>query len=165
MANSEIIGSAKNKIIKEFIKDINIIQAIGNESVTSVDNGEKLVGTSIFTYNQNPNTINEVKTFITVQVHIQNGLTSNYTYVQPVVEIYIFSHESHMKVDNIKKITDNRNDYLSKLIDAKLNGKRNFGIGELKLTSNTEGSYQRDYLYRRLIFEGTDLNNSLCNEE
>ena len=29
MANSSIIGSAKNKIIKEFIKDIDIILAIG----------------------------------------------------------------------------------------------------------------------------------------
>ena len=50
MANSSIIGSAKNKIIKEFIKDIDIILAIGDEEVVSTDNSEKLVNTHIFNY-------------------------------------------------------------------------------------------------------------------
>lgn len=165
MANSAIIGKAKNKIVREFIKDIDIVQAIGDENVTTLDNAEKLINTKIFNYNQNPNTINTVGTFITIQVHIQNALTSNRTFVSPVVEIYIISHERHMVVDNVKKITDNRNDYLSKLIDMKLNGKTDIGLGELKLTSNVEGSLQRDYLYRRMLFEGVDLNNSLCVEE
>lgn len=166
MANSSIIGRAKTKIIKEFIKDIDIVQAIGDESVTSLDNAEKLINTRIFSYNQNPNTINEVGTFITIQVHISNTIAGK-TFVKPTVEIWVISHERHMVVDNVKKITDNRNDYLSRLIDAKLNGNAslNLGFGELTLASNVEGSLQRDYLYRRLIFEGTDLNKSLCYEE
>lgn len=166
MANSSIIGRAKTKIIKEFIKDIDIVQAIGDESVTSLDNAERLINTRIFSYNQNPNTINEVGTFITIKVHISNTIAGK-TFVKPTVEIWIISHERHMVVDNVKKITDNRNDYLSRLIDAKLNGNAslNLGFGELILASNVEGSLQRDYLYRRLIFEGTDLNKSLCYEE
>lgn len=166
MANSSIIGRAKTKIIKEFIKDIDIVQAIGDESVTSLDNAENLINTRIFSYNQNPNTINEVGTFITIQVHISNTIAGK-AFVRPTVEIWIISHERHMVVDNVKKITDNRNDYLSRLIDARLNGNAslNLGFGELTLTSNVEGSLQRDYLYRRLIFEGTDLNKSLCYEE
>lgn len=165
MANSSIIGKAKNKIVKEFIKDIDIIQAIGDENVTSLDNSEELINTHIFNYNQNPNTINTVGTFITIQVHIQNPLTNNRTFVNPTIDIWIISHEQHMIVDNIEKVTDNRNDYLSKLIDMKLNGKTDIGIGELKLISNVEGSLQRDYLYRRMVFEGIDLNNSLCIKE
>lgn len=165
MANSSIIGKAKNIIVREFIKDINIIQAIGDENVASLDNAEKLINTHIFSYNQNPNTINTVGTFITIQVHIQNALTRNRTFVNPTIEIFIISHEQHMVVDNIKKVTDNRNDYLSKLIDMKLNGRNDIGLGELKLTSNVEGSLQRDYLYRRMLFEGVDLNNSLCVDE
>ena len=70
-----------------------------------------------------------------------------------------------MVVDNIPKITDNRNDYLSKLIDNKLNGRSDFGIGELKLLSNIEGSYQKDYVYRKMVFECSDLNDSLCDDE
>ena len=46
-----------------------------------------------------------------------------------------------------------------------MNGKNGFGIGKLKLKSNIGGAYQMDYLWRKMIFEGTDLNNSLCEDE
>lgn len=158
MANSSIIGIAKNKIIKEFIKDKEIIDAING----SVDKPEKLVGTHIFDYNQNPYTINTAITFITIQVHIPQSYGN--TFVKPSVEIWIISHEKHMVVDNVPKITINRNDYLSQLIDNKLNGKDGFGIGELTLIHNIEGSFQQNYLYRKMVFQGTDLNKSLCKE-
>ena len=74
MANSSIIESAKNKIIKEFIKDENIAKAINSSTVTSA---EKLIGTHIFDYHQNPNTINTVETFITIQVHIPESFYRN----------------------------------------------------------------------------------------
>ena len=162
MANSSFIGKAKNKIIKEFIKDTEIVQAIGSSNITS---SEKLVGTHIFNYHQNPNTINTVETFITLQVHIPQPYINNKIFVSPTIEIWIISHEQHMAVDNIPKITDNRNDYLSRLIDNKLNGRSDFGISNLKLLSNIEGSYQRDYVYRKMVFEGSDLNDSLCDDE
>ena len=162
MANSSIIGKAKNKIIKEFIKDDTIIQAIGSSTITSA---EKLVGTHIFNYHQNPNTINTVETFITIQVHIPQSFYNNTIFINPTIEIWIISHEQHMVVNNVPKITDNRNDYLSKLIDNKLNGRSDFGIGELKLLSNVEGSYQQNYVYRKMVFEGTDINDSLCDDE
>lgn len=164
MANSSIIGFAKNKIIKEFIKDQDIVDAIGCDKG---DTGEKLVNTHIFNYHQNPNTINSIQTFITVQVHIpsQFGYGGNSIYISPTVEIWIISHEKHMKVDNVPKVTENRNDYLSRLIDKKLNGRKDFGIGELTLVSNVEGSYQKDYLYRTLVFKCTDINKSLCELE
>ena len=70
-----------------------------------------------------------------------------------------------MVVDNIPKITENRNDYLSELIDAKLNGRSDFGIGELQLVSNVEGSYQPDYVYRKMVFTTKDVNDSLCDKD
>lgn len=162
MANSSIITQAKNKIIKEFIKDKDIVKTIDSSTVTSP---EKLIGTHIFNYHQNPNTINTVETFVTVQVHIPEPFFRNNTYIKPTIEIWIISHERHMVVDNIPKVTDNRNDYLSRLIDKKLNGRSDFCIGELELISNIEGSYQQNYLFRKMVFEGTDLNNSLCSNE
>lgn len=162
MANSSFIGKAKNKIIKEFIKDKNIIAAINSSNVTSA---EKLKGTHIFDYHQNPLTINTVETFITIQVHIPQPFYRDNAFVKPNIEIWIISHEQHMTVDNVPKITENRNDYLSRLIDNKLNGRSDIGINELTLLSNIEGSYQRDYVYRKMVFEGTDLNDSLCDDE
>lgn len=166
MANSSIIRKAKNKIIKEFIKDESIVAAIDSSKITKP---EELINTHIFDYNQNPHTLNEVGTFITIQVHIPYSYYEDYrasdVFVKPNIEIWIISHEKHMKVDNVPKITSNRNDYLSELIDNKINGKSGFGIGTTKLLSNVEGAFQQDYLFRKMIVECKDFNWSLCEEE
>lgn len=168
MANSSIIRKAKNKIVKEFIKDKEIVAAI-NSSEVKPNEPEKLIGKHIFNYNQNPHTLNIVGTFITIQVHIPHDYYTDYkasaTRVRPTIEIWIISHEKHMVVDNVPKVTQNRNDYLSELIDNKINGKSGFGIGETVLLSNTEGAFQQDYLFRKMIFQCLDLNWSLCEED
>lgn len=168
MANSSIIRKAKNKIVKEFIKDPEIVAAINSSEVKS-NEPEKLIGKHIFNYNQNPHTLNIVGTFITIQVHIPHDYYTDYNAskarVRPTIEIWIISHERHMNVDNVPKVTQNRNDYLSELIDNKINGKRGFGIGETVLLSNIEGAYQQDYLFRKMIFQCVDLNWSLCEED
>lgn len=163
MANSTIIGKSKKKIIKEFIKDPEIIKALDNPNLNP-NQTEKYINTCIFDYGRNPFTIEEVETFITVQVHIPETWFRSKPFVKPKIEIWIISHQRHMKVDNIPKITINRNDYLSELIDKKINGRYDLGFGELNLIENVEGEFQQDYLYRRMIFEGTDLNVSKCED-
>lgn len=169
MANSSIIRIAKNRIIREFIKDQEIINAI-NSSEVKPNEPEKLINKHIFDYNQNPHTLNIIGTFITIQVHIPQNYYSDYhgnstIHVKPTIEIWIVSHEKHMIVDNVPKITQNRNDYLSELIDNKINGQSGFGIGKTKLLSNIEGAFQSDYLFRKMIFECLDLNTSMCEDE
>lgn len=169
MSNSSIIRRVKNTIIKEFIKDKEIVAAIDSHEVKP-NESEKLINRHIFDYNQNPHTLNNIETFITVQVHIPQNFYSGYhgnstIHVKPTIEIWIISHERHMSVDNIPKVTQNRNDYLSELIDNKINGRRGFGIGETKLLSNIEGAFQQDYLFRKMIFECLDLNKSMCMDE
>lgn len=168
MANSSIIRKAKNKIVKEFIKDPEIVAAINSSEVES-NEPEKLIGRHIFNYNQNPHTLNIVGTFITIQVHIPQSYYNDYnvstTRIKPTIEIWIISHENHMVVNNVPKVAQNRNDYLSELIDNKINGKSGLGIGETVLLSNIEGAFQQDYLFRKMIFQCTDLNWSLCEED
>ena len=168
MANSSIIRKAKNRIIKEFIKDKDIVAAINSSEVKS-NEPEKLINKHIFDYNQNPHTLNIVGTFITVQVHIPQNFYTDYRestiHVKPTIEIWIISHEKHMVVDNVLKVTQNRNDYLSELIDNKINGKSGYGIGDTMLLSNVEGSFQQDYLFRKMIFQCLDLNWSMCEDD
>lgn len=164
MANSFIVGDAKNKIIKKMIKDENIIAGIDPVNI-DISNSEKLINKYIFNFNQNPNTINDVETFITVLANINNRHFGNNRYVDCTIEIWIISHEDHMYADNIVKSTENRNDYLARLIDKKFNGTREIGIGTLELTANIEGSIQQNWMYRRLIFEVTDINNGFCNTQ
>lgn len=164
MANSSAVDTIKNRVVKKFIKDSSIIDALHVPKIGLKP--EEYVGEYIFTYNQNPFTLNDVQTFITVQVHIPKSFDRNKTFVIPTLEIWIISHERHMKVSEIPKVTSNRNDYISQLIDKKLNGKRGiFPIGVAELSSNVEGSFQKDYLYRKMIFEGRDINNSACDRD
>jgi hypothetical protein len=169
MPNSSIVRIAKNRIIKEFIKDPEIIAAINSYKIKP-NEPEKLIGTHIFDYNQNPHTLNMVGTFITIQVHIPQNYYSDYhgnsaIHVKPTIEIWIVSHEQHMSVNNVPKVTQNRNDYLSELIDNKINGESGYGIGRTKLISNIEGAFQADYLFRKLIYQCLDLNWSFCEED
>lgn len=120
-----------------------------------------MINTHLFNYNKNPETITETITFVTIMVHT-NTKDRNKFFITPTLEIWIYSHHAHMKMD--RKITkDNRNDYLSMLLDQMFNGSTEYGgFGQLKLISNTEGPYNKDFLYRRMIFETIDVNNSTC---
>lgn len=168
MANSSIVTFMKDKVIKEMIQDADFVTAIDAPNIT-IRNSDKLINKYIFRFNQNIETISETDTFITVQVHIPDNSYANRgntsIFIKPVLEIWIISHFRHMNITNIPGISDNRNDYLSKLIDEKFNGSRDFGYGELNLVSNTEGCLYDKYLYRNMKFITLDINDGQCDEE
>ncbi len=165
MANSSFINKAKNLIVKEFINDPNIIAAIDSSTIDP-EEPEEYVGTHIYDFMQNPSTLHDVETFINVLINVPEPYSyfkaSSKILCTPQVDIWIISHVRHMKVTNVPKVTANRNDYLSILIDEKLNGRTDFGIGKLAMLINEEGTLQTDYVYRRIVFEGMDVNDSFC---
>lgn len=160
MANSTSISDFKEKVVKAICNDEAIFYAI---DAKDCENGGDLIGTHIFKYNKNPNTIKETITFLTVMVHTKSR-DRNGTYVTPTLELWIYSHYNHMDMD--RRITkDNRNDYISILLDDLFNGSSEYGgIGKLRLVINTEGVATDKFLYRRLIFETVDINDSFCND-
>lgn len=158
MANSNIISDFKEKIVMAIAKDNDLFYAI---DATDCENGGDLIDTHIFRFNKNPETITEVSTFITIMVHTKTN-SRNSDFVIPILEIWIYSHCDHMKISS-KIAKDNRNDYISRLLDDKFNGSTEYGgIGKLNLISNTEGVYNSKFLFRRLIFETIDVNDSFC---
>lgn len=160
MANSDIISSLKTKVIQAMMKDNDIFTAL-DPNRKNVENGGDLIWNNIFPYNKNPKTITEVMTFITVMAHSKRKDRYG-TFVTPTLEIWIYSHNDHMEM-NIKGIKDTRCDFIGRLLDEKFNGSNQYGgIGKLTLVSNSEGVYNDDFLYRHLVFETTDLNDSLC---
>ena len=181
MANSSLISQIKEKAIAEVINDEAIFHAINSPEITDFANAEELINKHIFRYNQNPYTLDKTITYLTFQVHIPDTYSINYFSRQTnyriwsriLLEIWIVSHERCMLVDNIPKIKADRIDYISQLIDEKFNGRTSLGLpddphpvkllGALDLMSNTEGPLQAGYLYRRMMFETKDLNDSLCD--
>ena len=160
MANGTSISEFKEKVVKKICSDDTLFYAF---DAKDCENGGDLPNTHIFKFNKNPNTITEAITFMTVMVHTKvrdrDGL-----FVTPTLEFWIYSHNDHMKMDY--KITkDNRNDYISMLLDDMFNGTTEYGgIGKLRLMSNTEGTFNEKFLYRRMIFETVDISDSFCDK-
>lgn len=163
MANSKIISDIKDKIIKALVDDPEIVSIIDAPDIDP-DEADQLVGKYIFRYNQNPDTIKQAITFITVLVDIVQNFY-NKSFVVADIEIGIQSHESRMDIKNRPGIIDNRNDYLSILIDQKFNGKYLAGFGQMELQENREGSLITDYLYRRMTFNIADINDTMCDDD
>lgn len=162
MANSSVITELKDNIIDAITHDDALFVAI--DPSDDCENGGDLANTHIFRYNKNPNTITETITFLTIMTHA-NARDTNKSFMTPTLEIWIYSHNDHMNIRNIPGIHDDRNDYISKLLDLKFNGKSGFGgSGTLVLTSNVEGTYNEKFLYRRMIFETFSLNKSMCGD-
>ena len=67
MANSNIITTIKNHVIKTLIKDANIVAAIDSSTVPK-DKPEELLYTHIFDYNQNPYKVEDVGYSFTLEV-------------------------------------------------------------------------------------------------
>ena len=163
MANSSIISKVKNIVIKDLIKDDSIITAIDSSTVPK-DKPEELLYSHIFDYQQNPNKLDSVSTYLTILVNVVDYYADNKAFSKIVLDIEIISHYRHMRVDNVPKVNKNRNDYLSELIVEKFNN-GDIGLGSLKQKANIEGSLKEDYLFRRITFETTDLNKSFCDDE
>lgn len=159
MANGSIIQKVKNTLIKELINDKEFLKALNSPT----DDIEEIVGKYIFDYHQNPLTLKEAQTFVTVQVQVPEVRYPDKTFNKPIIEIWIYSHFTKMKVDNVPKIKCNRNDYISQLLDRRINGRTDLGIGKVVLKSNIEGTLQADYLYRVMTFELLDINQSQCD--
>ena len=161
MANSTSISEFKERVVDAIARDKDIFYAF---DAKDCENGADLIGTHLFKYNKNPETITEAITFITIMVHTEplDKRRHEYTFIIPTLEIWIYSHNDHMKMDS--KITkDNRNDYLSMLLDEKFNGSTEYGgIGKLSLVYNQEGTFNQKFLYRRLVFKTIDVNDSFC---
>ena len=162
MANSTIVLTLKNKIINAICDDPDIDTLIDSSKY----HGKQLKGKHIFNYNKNPDTITETITFLTVMTDISSR-DRNGTFVTATLSIYIYTHNGHMELppDYLKSEEYfNRNDYLSFLIDEKLNGSMDYGgFGKLTLIKNSEFVASKDFNGRQLIFSITDINDSLCN--
>ena len=173
MANSSIISRLKNKVINEIVNDEQFFDAIHPSKIRKEDS-DLLVGTHLFDYHQNPETIKDVQTFLTFRVDTSAKGSTNNKWVDVRLTVWIVSHYKHMRVDNIPGITKNRNDYIGELLDNKFNGARILGgspvdtnnlhmYGRLELKSSVEGAIASEYLYRQLVFEGQDINDSFCD--
>lgn len=159
LANSTIISDLKQYVTDAISHDDTLFYAF---DAKECENGSDLPGTHIFKYNKFPEPVKDTGTYLTVMAHIK-ARDKDELFITPTLEIWIYSHREHMEMDkNITK--DNRNDYLSMLLDKMFNGSSaHGGIGKLNLILNEEGTYNAEFPYRHMIFETIDINDSFCS--
>lgn len=164
MANSSIVTEIKNKLLSLFGDDAEIISAL---NLSDDEDAEDLIGTRLFPYWFIPQTQEEVKTYILVEVAIDTqrnrygSKTGKLIWDYPTIIVYVLSHQNDM-IMNETAISAVRTDYIAEKIDELLNGYDGFGFGRLQRLSNKPFSLNDTYRYRELIFDTVDLNDSLC---
>ncbi len=160
---SSCIRRWKNQIMSELSQDDEIINALGLNPNESPDD---LVWVRYYPHYYIPQTEEEVKTYILVEIDIPErrtryGSNDNDIWVRPIIIFYVLTHQEDMRLDLVGE-SGTRMDYLAELIEDKYEGRQGFGIGELRLKSDTAGSVNTTYRYRQLVFEAVDLDDSLC---
>lgn len=166
MPNSSCIISWKNQILSDLGNDENIIEAL---NLDKDENPEDLVWHRLFPHYYIPDVQESVKTYILVEIDIVEQRVSRYekkssVYSHPQITFRILSHQDDMQMKK-QGISATRIDYIGYLIDKKYNKRKGFGIGRLQLISNLAGNLSDTYRVRELIFQGVDIDDSLCDDE
>lgn len=155
---SRCIRDWKNKIMSELSQDDNIIEALGLNPDESPDD---LVWVRLFPHMYVPTTEESVRTYILVEIDIPErraryGGSDSNIWVNPIIVFYVLTHQEDMHMNLIGE-SGTRMDYLAELIEDKYEGRHDFGVGVLKLKSDTAGSVNTTYRYRQLVFEAVDV--------
>lgn len=157
MSKSNNIRKWKNQIISELSQDDNIINALGLNPDESPDD---LVWVRLYPHYYIPQTEEEVKTYILVEIDIperrtRNSNSDNSIWVHPTIIFYVLTHQEDMKLDMAGE-SGTRMDYIAELIEDKYQGRQDFGVGTLQLQSDVAGSVNTTYRFRQLIFDSID---------
>lgn len=155
---SRCIRDWKNKIMSELSQDDNIIEALGLNPDESPDD---LVWVRLFPHMYVPTTEESVRTYILVEIDIPErrvryGGSDSNIWVNPIIVFDVLTHQEDMHMNLIGE-SGTRMDYLAELIEDKYEGRQDFGVGVLKLKSDTAGSVNTTYRYRQLVFEAVDV--------
>lgn len=163
MGKSNCIRRWKNQIISELSQDDQIVNALGLNPNESPDD---LIWIRLFPHYYIPQTEEDVKTYILVEIDIPERRKQYWTsesdiWVYPTIIFYVLTHQEDMKLDMVGE-SGTRMDYLSELIEDKYDGRSGFGVGTLQLKSDVAGSVNTTYRFRQLVFEAVDINDDLC---
>lgn len=118
----------KNKLIEELLTDKNILKLIDED--TPLPESKNLVYKCVFPYEYIPKTVEEAHTFICVDVDILKTDSVKPFYL-PAIYIWVFTHSSKLRLPE----GGIRTDALVSAIAQKINGSRNYGLGETELYS------------------------------
>lgn len=140
----------KNQFMEDILTNEEIVRLI--DSNTDVSNAASLMYKNVFPFEYVPETIEEGKTIICVDVDIQKSMGK--TYLLPVIYVWVITHKSLMRLPE----GGVRVDKLCNEIAKTINGSRKYGLGELDLYAVKRFAPMTDYNGKLMTFNATEFN-------
>lgn len=141
----------KNQLMEDLLTTESIVRLI--DDTVGLKDAPSLAYRNVFPYEFIPETVEHGSTFICFEVDIQKA--ANKTFYMPTLYIWVFAHKSKMRLENGKGV---RTDKLCSEICKKINGSKEYGLGELDLYSAKRFSPMTAYNGKLLTFTATDFN-------
>lgn len=142
----------KNTCMEDLLTNEKIVELVNNE--VSIEDAKSLVYKQVFPFEFVPDTVEQSKTFICVDVDIQRAVGK--TYLLPTMYVWVFTHKSLLRLPQ----GGVRTDKLCSEIAKKLNGSRFYGLGELELTSVRRFAPMADFQGKIMTFNAKDFNRT-----
>lgn len=140
----------KNQLAKDLVTSEEIVKLL-DENITMEEAGS-LIYKQIYPYEYVPETNQEATTYVCCDVDIL-GTGGTKTFLSPVLYIWIFTHSSKLRLPE----GGVRTDKLCSEICKKINGSREYGLGELELYAVKRFAPMTDYQGKCLIFHAKDF--------
>lgn len=139
----------KNQIMEDMLTSERIVKLI-NEN-TPMDEAGSLMYTQVFPYEYLPDTIEDSRTLVCVDVDIQ-GTDYGKIFLQPVLYVWTLVHRSKMRLPE----GGVRSDALCSEICKKINGSMMYGMGQLDLYSVKRFAPMTDYNGKMMVFHARE---------
>lgn len=152
----------KRKLISVFTSSPELIQLINSDYVKDGEcvDTDDLIYKQIYPYQYIPTVQTDKMAYVTMKV---NGLgIKDKLYTKVEVIIYAISDQDIMYV---KHGNGTRIDMMGEIIEELLNGRDDFGFGELELRQNYEDNINNTHRCRVLRFIVEDFNGDACRNE
>ena len=141
----------KNRLMNDLLTNQEILRLLDDRCAT-IEKPESLVYKQVFPFEYIPETVEHGQTFICCDVDIQKSI--NKTYFQPTLYVWVFTHQSKLRLPE----GGVRTDKLTSEIAHAINGSRYYGLGELDLYSVKRFAPITDYQGKVMTFHATDFN-------
>lgn len=139
----------KNQLMEDLLTSEPIVALLSDD--IDLEDAKKLAYTQVFPYEYVPETVQDGKTYICVDVDIQKSL--NKTYLLPTLFVWVFTHKSRLRLPE----GGVRTDKICSLISERINGSMKYGLGELNLYSVKRFAPMTDYQGKVMTFSAKDI--------
>lgn len=139
----------KNKLIQHLVTSEEIVHLINEDC--PFEDATSLVYKQIFPYEYVPETVEEGMTFVCCEVDVQQA--QNRTFLYPILYVWVFTHKSKLRLPE----GGVRTDLLCSAICERINGSREYGLGELKMSTAKRFAPMTDFNGKVMVFQAKDV--------